>query len=140
MSNNPKEFIKPLIPFEEYYAVLKTCVEDSEVISAVCHFFELHKNYYNEGGDPLSDCREESAECYNAFNNIGLTRDKFSPESWNNSIEMGQSNEMDAYIIQLIWQDWPKALPYRIDIKNKSAVKAALKAVGRAQIDYGDEE
>ena len=52
---------------------------------------------------------------------------------------MGQSNEMDAYAIQFIWREWPKSLPYGIDVNDKSAVKAALKAIGRAQVDYGDD-
>jgi hypothetical protein len=44
---------------------------------------------------------------------------------------------MDGYVIQFIWKERFKVLPYGIDINDKLAVKTALEADGRAQVDFG---
>jgi hypothetical protein len=88
VSKKSKSFKNPLMPFEEYYAILKVCVEDPTVIASVHRYFELENKYYEDSGDPLSDAREESTECYNAFNDIGFAIDKLLPKSWRGKLEL----------------------------------------------------
>ena len=136
---------KPLIPFDEYYAALKSCVEDPQVIRAVNEWNAANKKYYDNGGDILSDSRDESDECYEAFNNIGNRVRFHSVESgmWDR-MEMHTKGAFHNYVIQLISLDWPKILPYGIQVGNKDEVRRALLELSQSsthsqsQIDFGD--
>lgn len=128
---------KSLIPFEEYYAVLVACVEDEEVINAINKWNEVNDKYYANGGDPLSDSREESSESYDAYNRIGYAvSDVALKDGWDARLSTGSANLFIALVIQLISKNWPKILPHNTTIKEKNVIFSTLMKQSNTQIDF----
>ena len=125
---------KSLIPFEEYHTVLKACVEDPKVIHALREWHRINDAYYANGGDPLTDSRDESDECYDAYQNTGGAVWRSINEhgfenfiAWANPDRRGMLNHLVTHYIR---GGWPEMYPeIDFDIKNKEMLKNLILAI-----------
>ena len=132
--------VKPLIPFDEYYTVLKACVEDPGVIEAIEDWKKKDQKFYRETGDLLADSREESTECYDAYNAIGFAVSDVAVRfGLSGRLTIAAGNLLVGIVVQLIMKDWPKILPEDIGIDDKSKIKESLRKMPKVQIDFGDD-
>lgn len=143
----PDEFIatdseindKPLIPFDEYYSVLNSCVLDPHVINAVNEWHNVREAYYANGGDPLTDCRDESDECYDAYGKIGATIWKsIHDHEFEAFIELSNSDRrgvLNVIVMHFIEGGWPQVLPdLSYEIHDQQLVKEILRRIARENL------
>lgn len=122
ISNGKK---KPPISFDEYYSMMRAFVKDPVAIKRVKAYWEVSDMYYENGGDPLTDSREESEEVYDAYQSFLMSgSDSGATHEWNGILSTHAFMILSAIAEKVMLGEWPEMFPgEKLDIDDRESIR-----------------